>query len=133
MKIIKSMLLVLSGTVFGIGFVLSCGENSPQRSDAATCDCPASEPPIAGRVVAKASPPVTIGPGESDLAGVGCDSGTQLISGACEEEGESAADNITLQQSAPNSQLTGWNCVFKNNEAVPVPVKAVALCLKLAM
>lgn len=129
----KFSLGIVIGVAFGIATMLSCGENSPQRSDAATCDCPASEPPIAGRILAKASPPATIEPGLTGLAGVGCDSGTQLISGACEEEGDTAEDNITLQQSGPNSQLTGWNCIFKNNEAVPVPVKAVALCLKPAI
>lgn len=130
MKIINSLLLVLSGAGFGVGLVLSCGDNSPRHSDAATCDCPASEPPITGRVIAIVGPPVTIQPGIPTAAGVSCDPGTQLLSGACQAANDTALEDITLQQSGPNPQLFGWFCAYKNNTAVAVQVKAIALCLK---
>ena len=65
MHIAKSILLLLSGATAGIAFVISCGDNwhlsadaavdatadAPKTPDAApVCDCPAAEPPIAGRL-----------------------------------------------------------------------------------
>jgi hypothetical protein len=51
---ISTLIASLTGFVAGIALVLACGETGPQLADASgaqVCDCPASEPPLAGRVV----------------------------------------------------------------------------------
>lgn len=130
MKFIKSLILLSTGTAFGIGMVLSCGENSPQHSDAATCDCPASEAPIAGRATTIEGDLVSIGPGAQGLAAIACDPGMQFLSGSCTAAIHPVFDDITLQQAGFDKATSAWFCVFKNNKAVAVQVKASVLCLK---
>lgn len=133
MKIIKSMLLLLTGVAFGVGFVLSCGDDSPRRTDAATCDCPASEPPLAGRLISNESAPVTISAGMTDFAVVGCSPGQQVLSGSCGIVGNGVLRNVVLQQSSLDAARSGWLCQFKDGETFDVQVKATVLCLKAAM
>jgi len=129
MKFIKQMALLSIGAAFGIGMVLSCGDSSPPRADAATCDCPSSEPPIANRLVVVTSPISTIAAGAQGGAGVMCPQGAQFLSGTCTPEFETEVRDLTLQQFGFNAQFS-WVCNFKNNEATDVRVKATALCLK---
>jgi len=133
MKIIKSLLLLSIGTGFGVGMVLSCTNDSPRRSDAATCDCPASESPIPGRVVSIDSNLVTVGPNAQGAAAGGCDPGMQFLSGSCTAEKFFLTfDDVTLQQAGFDKASNSWVCIFKNNKTVPVQVKASVLCLKPA-
>src|ERR1041384_5577693 len=81
-KLVPTMATFAVGAAFGVGFVLSCSDNSPRRTDAATCDCPASEPPLAGRFVT-ASSQSTVPPNMEFPAGLGCPAGSQLITGSC--------------------------------------------------
>ena len=57
MHVARSLLLLRTGAISGIAFVLSCGDNLSVRADAAIdalkapdaapiCDCPAAEPPL---------------------------------------------------------------------------------------
>jgi len=117
MKIIKSMLLLLAGAAFGVGFVLSCGDDSPRHVDAATCDCPASEPPLAGRVIAVESAPVSIVAGQSGITSVSCGAGQQFLSGGCSSADQINPSNITLEESSFYQPTSAWRCIIKNNEA----------------
>lgn len=127
MRIISSVILLLSGMLAGIVLVISCGDDSP-KADAATCDCAAAEPPIAGRLM-RFSNTRTIGPNSVSAEGAGCPQGGLLISGSCTNDTSSGPD-LTLQQSGFYDNVgQGWNCVFKNNSAAPVTIKVTAICL----
>src|SRR5512144_393575 len=99
MKLVKHVLILMTGAIFGVAAVLSCSNDSPRRSDAATCDCPASEPPLAGRIIFQ-DDIVTMGPANGPengegFAGLVCPPGTQLLSGSCTTTSMSLPD-ITL-------------------------------------
>jgi hypothetical protein len=130
MKIINSIALLSIGAVFGVGMVLSCSNDSPHRSDAAACDCPASEPPIAGRLIFVEGLPQTLQAGEQDVATAACMPGTQFVSGTCTAGNPNVLEDIQVQQFGFNQATSVWFCAFKNNELTAAQVKATAVCLK---
>jgi hypothetical protein len=130
MKMIKSIVQVSIGAAFGVGMVLSCSDGSPHRSDAATCDCPASEAPIAGRVVIVDGSLRTLQAGELGGASVGCMPGMQFLSGSCSNADPTAPEDITITQFGVDRATFNYGCVFKNNKTVPVQVRASAVCLR---
>ena len=130
MSLTKTITLLSVGAVFGVGMVLSCGDNAPRSLDAATCDCPASEPPIAARLVVIEGVPRTIEAGAQGGAGAACPTGFQFLSGTCTNDPPTSIEDITLQQFGFDKGNFGWLCDFKNNKTVPVSVKATVLCLK---
>lgn len=127
MNIAKSCGLIVAGMVAGAMLVISCSDDSPGTADAATCDCPAAEPPLAGRIEAVTGtqeiPPNGIG-GQSTQ----CPDGSVFLSGGCGTPDGSSPD-ILLRQSAPSTTGRGWFCQFRNNENVPVTIQASAYCL----
>ena len=134
-KLVPTMATFAVGAAFGVGFVLSCSDDSPRRTDAATCDCPASEPPLAGRFVT-ASSQTTIPPSMESGAEVSCPAGSQFITGSCTTamfNDPKVVDLVLLASGFfddPPAIPTGWTCLYKNNGATPVNVKATAICLK---
>ena len=130
MSIIKSIVQLSIGAAFGVGMVLSCSNDSPGRSDASTCDCPASEAPIVGRTVVIEGDPVTIPAGQVGAAGTACAPDMQMLSGSCTAADPTILEDITLQQFGFNKTQYGWSCAFKNNKLTPIAVRATVLCLK---
>ena len=146
MNIARSIALVMSGIVVGIGLVLSCGDNlsakatadaaidAPKVLDAApVCDCPAAEPPLAGRLVV-VSNTVTLVPNDTGVQGAFCPAGSVLITGSCTTDSSTTAFNVTVRESGfTGSPPTAWHCSFRNNETMfTVTFLASALCLKPA-
>lgn len=132
MKIIKSIVQLSIGAAFGVGMVLSCGDSSPRSTDAATCDCPASEAPIMGRVVAFEGTPQTLQPGEQGGMSAACMPGMQFLSGACTAGNPTVLEDIQVQQFGFDQATSVWFCLFKNNKLTSVTVKATIFCLKPA-
>jgi hypothetical protein len=132
MNILKHTIALATGVAFGVAAVLSCSDNSPRHSDAATCDCPASEPPLAGRIISRDSI-ATMGPvngvdnGEG-ITSVGCPQGAQLLSGGCSTTSQSASD-VLLRESGYVNDAVGWRCTFHNNTTSPIEFKASVICL----
>ena len=124
-----SLMSLIAGICAGIALVLSCGDDSPGRADAAACDCPAAEPPVAGRI-AIVSNTRTIDANSSDGESVGCPDGAQLLSGSCTTANLNPVRDVTLMQSGFYAAEQGWHCDFRNNEATPVTIKVSAICLK---
>lgn len=131
MTMSRSIIQIVAGAAFGVVAVLSCTD-SPRHSDAAACDCPASEPPIAGRVVVFEGQPRTVAAGQQSSVAVQCMPGMQFVSGSCTAGDPTVLEDITVQQFGFNKTTFSWSCVFKNNKAVPVDVKALVMCLKPA-
>ena len=130
MHFTRAVSLLLTGAVIGIALILSCSDGSPRMADAAdpTCNCPAAEPPIAGRIVqiesATTVPANDIAPG-----GALCPSGAVALGGGCAASvGESP--QIILEQSIPDA--IAWNCRWRNPTNAPIAVRAVVRCLKPA-
>ncbi len=128
MRVTYSITSLLAGVFAGVMLMLSCGDDSPGVADAAMCDCPAAEPPIAGRVTI-ASQTQVIAAGDNGGQGVGCPSGAQLLSGSCTTENVNPIRDVTLQQSGFYGAEQGWHCEFRNNEATPVTIKVSVICL----
>lgn len=140
MHLASSFVLLTSGMAAGMALVLSCGDDSPGRVDAAvdapvvdapvTCDCPAAEPPLAGRFVIVSNTTV-IPSNDTGAQSALCPEGSQVISGSCTTATLNPVRDVTLQQSGfYEANPTVWSCLFKNNEAAPVTVKASVICLK---
>lgn len=143
MSIIKSVSLILGGAFAGIGLLLSCGDNLGLHaaSDAAAadassvCDCPAAEPPLAGRFLV-AKNVIRIAANDSAVMSARCPTGTQLITGGCSTDNETTIFRVTLRESMPigpppdNSPPGGWHCSWLNNEPIAIDFRATAVCLK---
>jgi hypothetical protein len=146
MHVARSILLLMTGAASGIAFVLSCGDNlsvqanadaaidAPKVPDAApTCDCPAAEPPLAGRFVV-VSQTLTIAANDFGGQAALCPVGSQLLSGSCTQDLLNPYRNLTLQQSGFFDIAPGgsWFCWFRNNEPFPVTIRVSVTCLKQA-
>jgi hypothetical protein len=107
----RAMVSWTSGAGAGIVFVLSCGDNLSVKADvdaaidaakapdaAPTCDCPAAEPPHAGRFV-MVSRTRTIFPDETSNNAALCPMGSQLLLGSCTVDQLNPIRNVTLQES----------------------------------
>ena len=133
-KLVPTMVTLAVGAVFGIVFTFSCGDNG-SHLDAATCDCPASEPPLAGRFVTIRSQAVAIAAGTVGAADKACPDGSQVISGSCTGINPNAfPQDLVLVESGffnePPELPTGWRCTFKNTGSTPIDVRATVICLK---
>jgi hypothetical protein len=141
MHIAKSILLMLSGATAGIAFVISCGDNwhpgadaadAPNAPDAPVCDCPAAEPPLAGRlVVVEMFEPVD---GNSQRStNLFCPPGARLISGSCTVAEFFPNKDVILKESGFIDNPPGWRCSYGNNEPAQITYRVAALCLKPAL
>lgn len=97
-------------TVVGVGMVVSCGDDSSGGIDAAdataACDCPASEPPLAGRI-ARFRIDNPLSPGSAGVSAAFCPDGGIALGGACEIRILDA--NVTLM-SASFTTGEGYRC-----------------------
>lgn len=129
MRVTSSVGSLAMGMLIGICLVLSCGDDSPGKADAAACDCPAAEPPLAGRISVvdqTQSIPGNSRGGQS----AECPVEALRLTGSCTTRDINPLRDITLEQSGFYSgDQRGWNCFFKNNEATPVTIKASVVCL----
>lgn len=82
MKPHSALALLVVGIASGAAFVIACSDDSPSDADAAVCDCPAAEPPLADRIV------FSSGQTSITAGGVGgnaylCDIGSVALGGSC--------------------------------------------------
>lgn len=126
----KTLSTTLFGAVLGISLVLACGDDghdidAARADDAATCDCPAAEPPITGRIMVRTS---TVDIAANDVASnlAACNSGEEMLGGGCESL--TALDDMTLVSSA-RDDAGSWKCTWRNANPVAQPTTAQAFCL----
>jgi hypothetical protein len=127
------ILAIIASFAAGIAFALSCGDESPRSVDAATqCDCPASEPPLAGRLTRKTANQ-TIPSLRVSGIGVGCPlDGSIPLSGGCLSNSSDPKYVLNSSYPAPADNPIGWACDFYNGTASAVTSTAYVLCLKPA-
>lgn len=132
MKMTTSILLILTGIVAGVTFVVSCSDDSPGTADAATCDCPAAEPPLAGRIVVVEATRTLAASEVASLQAV-CPTGAQLLSGSCTHAATAPQSDpdIRLKESGfyPNSP-NFWSCTYQNSATQTREFRVQAICLK---
>lgn len=128
MPIARSFILVLAGLFAGVALVVSCSADSPSNADADTCNCPAAEPPIIGRITV-VDAFQTIAANSTGGQGVECPERSVLLSGSCTTDTVNPLRDVTLSQSGFYDAGREWNCEFKNNEATPVRIKVSVRCL----
>lgn len=119
---------VVSAFVAGALFVVACGDDSPGGADAATCDCPAAEPPLAGRIQAVKNTDAIPANGLRTVA-AGCPSGSTILGGGCRMN-----DGAALTQAEGGIDRSGgpsgayW-CTWRSTAGAPTMVTAEAICL----
>ena len=131
MRFTSSVVTLIAGMFAGAILVLSCGDDSPGKADAATCDCPAAELPIAGRIMVVDQTQV-IGPNSRGGTGAACPPDALRLSGSCTTQALNPLRDVTLEQSGfynATDDRRGWTCFFRNNEAADVTIKASVVCL----
>ena len=130
MRVISSLVSLVAGVAAGTIMMLSCGDDSPGKVDAATCDCPAAEQPIAGRIMV-VDQVQTIAANSRGLQSAKCPEDALRLSGSCTTAAINPRRDVLLEQSGfyNASDQVSWNCFFKNNEAAPVTIKASVTCL----
>jgi len=151
MHVPKSVLFLLSGATAGISFVISCGDNwhlgadaavdatvdAPKTPDAApVCDCPAAEPPLAGRLVIN-SGVFAVGGNQDESTTKLCPPGSIPISGSCKLDTSiffPERDVILREAGFIYHPLgdSGWRCTVHNNESTLVLYEIFVMCLKPA-
>ncbi len=127
MKRVSWLLALLTGVVLGMGIIVACSDDSPGGADAATCDCAAAEPPLAGRIVRGRG----TGPIDPDVGGVasaGCPLGATLLGGGCRLMNGNR--NIFLTEGGiGNGGVEGYQCDWRSMSPIADTGIAESICL----
>lgn len=124
----KNLALILSAGLAGAVVVVACSDDSPHDVDAATCDCPAGEPPItSARIHRVESAMSTISVGTSGGASAACPAGEVLVTGGCTVLVDSGG--LGLLDSLPVDPIN-WTCTWRNSGTSDAQVRAIVNCLR---
>jgi hypothetical protein len=127
MRIQDSLISLVAGVAIGIVLVLSCGDGSPPRVDAAdapSCDCPASEPSIVVDRIQRFERTFTLPANSIDGEGMGCPPSGIALSGGCQG---GINENVVLVQSSGGNRA--WDCTWRNLTNAPVEMLVSVQCL----
>lgn len=140
MRMAGSILTLMLGAALGITLFFSCGDNLRVSADAAidapkmtdaipNCDCPATEPPLAGRFV-MFSNRRDIPPNDFMIEDSYCPPGSKLITGSCTQSLPAPYSRLTLEQSGFfEDDSNDWVCWFRNHENTTVTIRTSVICL----
>ena len=122
--------------VAGVALIVACADDSPGDVDAAdapvSCDCPAAEPPLAGRITrVRSDNPLS--PGGSGVSAAFCPIGAVALGGACEIQILDA--NVVLMSTSftvgdPHGYRCDWETV---GATMPYTGTAEVVCLLPAL
>jgi len=121
---------VLFGTALGAAMVVACSDDSPNNADAATCDCPAAEPPLAGRITTARTTGNINANGFGSVA-AGCPAGATILGGGCYAEGAGSSSIALLHAGFDRTTPTqpAYACGWSSTAATNVTGVAEAVCL----
>lgn len=129
MKISHLFASTLAGACFATALIVACSDDSPSDADAAVCDCPAAEPPLAGRITSVVSP-TTVQPSTSNGAIASCPQGATLLGGGCRNiTGDVNVATIDAGPRRDAPTMPAYTCTWVSTSANPVSVQAEAICL----
>ncbi len=117
------------GASFGLAIALSCSDDSPSDADAAACDCPAAEPPLAGRFMVVRStsmlPPMALGGADAS-----CPVGATLVTGSCfGSDGGVQVPLLSAGTVVGDTDFSSWSCQWNNTTASEIEAVATVKCL----
>jgi hypothetical protein len=127
MKMQNSLISLVAGVALGIVLVLSCGDESPPRVDAAdapSCDCPLSEPPIVVDRIQRFERTFTLPANLTRGEGIGCPPLGIALSGGCQG---GINENVVLVESSGG--VRAWDCIWRNLTNAPVEMRVSVQCL----
>lgn len=125
---LKNIALVLAGIASATAFMIACSDDSPHDADAAVCDCPAAEPPLAGRIT-RVEDRVTASQ-TTFMRGANCPENATLLGGGCYSEGASRGNVVLVMAGEPLAGPSSYYICEWNNPGGPeVTVVAWATCL----
>ncbi len=129
----RSLVLLICGSILGIGLVVACSDDTPGNADAAACDCDPAEAPLAGREVRVSSAALTIQPSSDGGTLASCPSNATLVTGGCYIDDDQTGRQLMLKGFGPigpgQQTLNGWGCDYNNNSTVGAAVvHAEAVC-----
>ena len=125
MKTSAIICLLLAGAAGGAAFVVGCSDDSPGDADAAACDCPAAEPPLAGRI-RRIRITEAISPMGTASPGAVCPTGSTVLGGSCRLM--TGQQDIYLNQAGIDQDLA-YLCRWKSMSVQPDTGIAEAICL----
>lgn len=117
------------GAVCAVSLVIACSDDSPGDADAAVCDCPAAEPPLAGRIMTvRASNPLT--PGTGGGQGAFCPAGAKVLGGACDVMVDDPVIQVQSSRFLNAGGQEGYQCLWSGiNQTVANTGIVEAICL----
>jgi len=127
----KTILAALLGAAVATSLVLACSDDSPGRADAAVCDCPAAEPPIAGRLSTIRGLDGILAANSSANAFAACPAGSTLLTGHCYLVNEPGTPPAAAIRQFGADQLNAliWDCRWDNFNGGSAVIHAEAVCL----
>jgi hypothetical protein len=127
----KTVATLLTGAVFAAGLIVACSDDSPRPVDAATCDCPAAEPPIASRLARTRGVDAVLPANSVTTAVATCPAGATLVSGWCDFENvPGTPPQLALVRAGSSPVLPDtWTCIWQNYNSGSANVHAEAVCL----
>ena len=127
----KTLVVFVIGAVAATATILACSDDSPSDADAAACDCPAAEPPLAGRITRVRGLDTPLAANDLGAAFARCPAGSTLLSGSCSivDDGGGNAQAMLRSADFDPTLATQWNCGWENRNGFPATVHAEAVCL----
>lgn len=121
----------IAGALIATTLILACGaddSSTDARADAGTCNCPAAEPPLAGRIV-RVSDTLSVSTGGFSSVATLCPTGGTLLGGGCK-----LADNVSdpmfhFINAGTNGDGSGFACDWRNSNTFARDGIAEAFCL----
>ncbi len=111
MKKTTWIVTLLSGLAAGAASMVACSDDSPGDVDAAVCDCPAAEPPLAGRITSVRSEGAAITADNVNSATASCPEGAIVLGGACELTGTDP-NVVTMFSRFGRGPQQAYQCVW---------------------
>ena len=119
---------LLTGVALGVTLILACSDDSPDGADAATCDCPTAEPPLAGRIL-RARGTVSIAPNDFGTTAVACPTGATILGGSCRLMNGNRLIYLTEAGIEMGGAAVGYQCFWSSTSNQPDTGIAEAICL----
>ena len=124
----SAVLACLSGALGATILVVACSDDSPGDADAAVCDCPAAEAPLAGRIARFRGSIFNVPLGSSGGGFADCPAGATLLGGGCRQNGFDDP-RISINDAGPDESGERYTCRFRNDSTADITAYAEAICL----
>jgi hypothetical protein len=118
-----------AGACVAVVSIVACSDDSPGDVDAAVCDCPASEPPLSGRITVMRSPG-NVNPGSTGAASAFCPAGAKVLGGACALMNPDPQVQVGFSRIEQSGTAEGYSCFWSAVDATVANTgTAEAICL----